>query len=176
MGDSLTHPRLDISRLHSAHGGEILLLTPCWTYLVIVRHVVGRFSYSPQAGHVSLSFSTWWGDSLTRPRLDISSHCLVRSGEILLLAPSWTALVIIQRMVGRFSYSPQAGHLSFSFSEWWGDSLTRPRLDISCFHSVHGGEILLLAPGWISLIIIQRVSGRFSYSPQAGHVSPSFGA
>ena len=72
-----------------------------------------------------MSFGTWWGDSLTHPRLDISSHRLARGGEILLLAQGWTSLVVVQRVVGRFSYSPQDGHLSSLFGAWWGDSLTR---------------------------------------------------
>ena len=129
--DSLTHPRLDISHRRLVHGGEILLLAPgwkslviiwCvmgvillltqgWTSFVIVRRVVERFSYSPLAGYLSFSFGAWWGDSLTRPRLDISNHGLALDGEILLLAPGWTSLVIVWRMVGRFYYSPQAGHL-----------------------------------------------------------------
>ena len=141
-GDSLTRPRMDISHHCSVRGGEILLLAPGWTSLS--------------------SFGAWWGDSLTQPRLDISHHCLVRGGEIHLIAPGWTSFVVIRRVVGRFSYSPQAGHLLSSFGAWWGDSLTHPRLDISCRRSARGGEILLLAPGWTSLIIVQCVVGRFS--------------
>ena len=174
-GDSLTHPRLDISH-HSPHGGEILLLAPSWTSLIIIQHVVGRFSYSPQAGRLLLSFGAWWGDSFTCPRLDISRGHSAHGGEILLLAPGWTSLIIIRPVVGRFSYSPHAGHLSSSFSAWWEDSLICPRLDISHRRSAHGGEILLLAPGWTSLIMVRRVVGRFSYSPQAGHLLSSFGA
>ena len=60
---------------------------------------------------------------------------------------------------GRFSYSPQAGHLWSSFSAWWGDSLTRPRLDISGRRSARGGEILLLAPGWTSFNVRHVVAG-----------------
>ena len=109
-------------------GGEILLLALGWTSLVIIRHVVGRSSYSPQDG--------------------LSHRCTARVGEILLLAPGWTSLILIQRVLGRFSYSPQAGYLLSLFGVWWGDSLTRPRLDISHCRSVRGGVILLLAPGW----------------------------
>ena len=194
-GDSITRPRLDISRRRSACGEEIILLAQSWTSVIVIQREVGRFSYSPQAGHLSSSFSVRWGDSLTHPRLDNSLSRSARGGEILLLAPGWTSLVVVRRMVGRFSYSPHAGHLSFIirrvvgrfsysphaghlsslFSAWWGNSLTRPRLDISHYHSVRGGEILLLAPGWKSLIIVRRVVGRFSYSPQAGCLS-SFGA
>ena len=133
-GDTLTRPRLDISHRRSASGGDILLLTPGWISHVIVQRVVGRFSYSPLTGHLSSSFGAWWGDSLTCPRLDISRHCSARGGEILLLAPGLTSLVIVRRVVGRFSYSPRAGHLSSLFGAWWGDSLTRPRLDV-CRHS-----------------------------------------
>ena len=151
------------------------LTRPWLESLVIVRCMMGRFSYSPQAGHVCLLFGEWWGDSFTCPRLDISCCRSARGGVILLLAPGWTCLVIFRRVVGRFLYSPQAGHLWSSFGAWWGDSLTRPRLDISGHPSARGGEILLLAPGWTSLVILRRVVGRFSYSPQAGHVLSSFG-
>ena len=148
----------------------------------------------PEAGHLWSSFGTWWGDSLTRPRLDISGrrsvhdgrdsltclrldisgHRLACGGEILLLAPGWTSLVVIWHMVGRFSYSPQAGHLWSSFGTWWGDSLTRPRLDISGRCLAHGGEALLLTPGWTSFVVVWCMVGRFSYSPQpdiSGHHS-----
>ena len=175
-GDSLTRPRLDTSRNRSARGGEILLLAPGWTSLIVVRRVVGRFSYSPQAGHLLSSFGAWWGDSIIHPRLDISHRRSACGGEILLLAPGWTSPVIVRRVVGRFSYSPQAGHLRSSFGAWWGDSLTRPWLDISGRRSACGGAILLLAPGWTSPVVVRRVVGRFSYSPHAGHLSLSFGA
>ena len=132
--------------------------------------MVGRFSYSPQDGHLLSSFGSWWVDSLTRPRLDISHCCSARGGEILLLAPGWTSLIVIRRVVGRFFYSPRAGHLLSSFGVWWGDSFTRPRMDISRLRSSRGGEILLLAPGWTSLIVFPRMVGRFSYSPQARHL------
>ena len=114
-GDSFTRPRLES--------------------LVVIWHMVGRFSYSPQAGHLSSSFGAWWGDSLTRPRLDISGRPSARGGEIFLLAPGWTSPVVLRRVVWRFSHSPQAGHLRSSFGAWWGDSLTRPRLDMSCRRS-----------------------------------------
>ena len=146
-GDSLTHPRLNISGHRSAHGGEILLLTPGWTTLVIIRRMVGRFSYSPQATHLRSSFSAWCRDSLTHPRLNISGCRLMPGGEILLLAPDCISPVIVWRMVGRFSYSPQVGHLRSWIGAWWGDSLTRPRLDTSGHCSACGGAILLLAPG-----------------------------
>ena len=161
---------LDISYHRSACGGETLLLAPGWTSLIIGQHVVGRFSYSPQDRRLWSSFGAWWGDSLTRPRMDISHRRSARGGEILLLTPGWTSLVIIWRVVGRFSYSPQATHLSLLFGAWWGDSLTRPRLDISRCGLARGGEILLLAPGWTSLVVVWLVVGRFSYSPQAGHL------
>ena len=107
-----------------------------------------KITYSPQAGHLWSSFREWWGDSLTLPRLDISGHRSANGGEILLLAPGWTSPVVVRRMVGRFSSSTLAGHLWSSFGARWGDSLTRPRLDISGRRSARGGEILLLAPGW----------------------------
>ena len=99
-----------------------ILLAPGWTSLI--RCVVGRFSYLPKAGHLLLVFSAWWGYSLTRPRLDTSRQRLARGGEILLLAPGWTSLVIVRRVIGRFSYSPWARHFLSSFSAQWGDSLT----------------------------------------------------
>ena len=144
-GDSLTRPRLDISRRRSARGRETLLLAPGWKSLVVGRRVVGRFSYPPKDGHLSTSVGAWWGDSLTRPRMDISRRRSARGGEILLLAPGWTSLVAGRRVVGTLSYSPQHGHRSSSFGAWWGDSLTRPRMDISRCRSACGGEILLLA-------------------------------
>ncbi|WP_419652767.1 hypothetical protein, partial [Thiolapillus sp.] len=93
---------------------------------------------------------------LTRPRLDISGHPSARGGAILSLAPGWTSLVILRRVVGRFSHSPQAGHLWSSSGAWWGDSLTRPRLDISGHPPARGGEILLLAPGWTCLVVVRH--------------------
>ena len=167
---------MDISRRRSARGGETLLLAPGWTSLVVGRRVVRRFSYSPQDGHRSLSVGAWWGDSLTRPRMDISRHLSARGGEILLLAQGWTSLVDGRRVVRRFSYSPQVGHLSSSVGACWGDSLTRPRLDISRRRSARGWDTLLLAPEWTSLVDVRRLVGRFSYSPQDGHLSSSFGA
>ena len=83
--------------------------------------------------------------------MDISRRQLARGGEILLLTPGWTSLVIFRR-VGE-------------------DSLTHPMLDISHHRSARGGEILLLTPGWTSLVIVRRMVGRFSYSPQAGHIT-----
>ena len=163
--DSLTHLRLDILRRHSVPGREIPLLAPGWTSLVAVWRVVGRFSYSSQAGHLWSSFGTWWGDcyppwaghlwssfgvwwgdSFTRPRLDISSCHPAHGREILLLARGWTSLVIVWHMVGKISYSPQAGHLWLLFGAWWRGSITHPRLDILHCRLVHGGEILLLTP------------------------------
>ena len=71
---------MDISRSNSARGGEILLLAPGWTFLVI--------------------FGMQWGNSLTRPRMDISRRDSARGGEILLLAPGWTSVVLVRRVVG----------------------------------------------------------------------------
>ena len=70
-----------------------------------------------------------------------------------MLAPCWTSLVV-RRVVGRFSYSPRAGHFLSSFGAWRGDSLTRPRLDISRRRSAHGavarrGSCLVLQVGHI---------------------------
>ena len=87
----------------------------------------------PEAEHLWSSFGTWWGDSLTRPRLDISGCCLAHGGEALLLNLGWTSFVVVWCMVGRFSNSAQ--------------------LDISGHHSVHGREILLLVAGSIGIDI-----------------------
>ena len=127
--------------------------------------MVERFSYSPQAGHLSLSFRAWWGDSLTRPTLDISGHRSARGGEIPLLAPSWTSLVVVRRVKGRFYYLPQAGHLSSSVDTSWRDSLTRHGLDISRHRSTRRGEILLLAPGWARWLLFGVWWGDFLTRP-----------
>ena len=92
--------------------------------------------------------------------------------------PLWTSHIVGRRVVGRCSYSPQARHPSSSFGAWWGDSLTRrhaPNDDARCpacgndenlpislrkTTREHGGEILLLAPGWTSLVVVRRVVGR----------------
>ena len=155
--------------------GEILLPAPSSVSVIIVPCAVGRFSYSPQAKHILSSFGAQWKDSLTRPRLDISPHGLTRGGEILVLAPGSTFLILVRPAVGRFSYSPQAGHLSSLFGVRWRDFLTHPRLNISYRLSARGGEILLLAPGLTFLLMVWREVGRFSYSPQARHFSSSFG-
>ena len=164
-GDSLTRPRrkemclgTSLSLVVQRVVGEILLLAPGWTSLVIVWRVVGRFSYSPQAGHLSMSIRRVVGRFSYSPQ----------AGHL---------LSFIRCVVGRFSYSPQAGHLSSSFGAWWGDSLTRPSAghlsssfgrmvgrisyspqaltSLDC-GSARGGEILLLAPGWTSLVIVVR--------------------
>ena len=132
----------------------------------------------------------WWGDSLTRPRLDF--------------------LDVVQRVVGRFSYSPRAGlclhhsarggdilllapcwSLSSSFGAWYGDSLTDPVLDslvivleivwsfagrgVSLTRPVlnlsvrsSGRESLLHAP--CSTCLFVRPVGSLSYTPRAQHV------
>ncbi|WP_419614580.1 hypothetical protein, partial [Thiolapillus sp.] len=69
------------------------------------------------------------------PRLDISGHPSARGGGDSLTRP-------------RLDIS---GHPS---ARGGGDSLTRPRLDISGHPSARGGAILLLAPGWTSLVIV----------------------
>ena len=120
--------------------------------------MVGRFSYSPQAGHLWSSFGAWWGDSLTRPRLGISGRPSARGGAILLLAPGWTSLVILRRVVGRFSYSPQAGHVLSSFS-----------MRRTTMKDVQPGVSKRISPP-CSVIVIQSVVGKFSYSSQAGHL------
>ena len=55
----------------------------------------------------------------------------MHGGEALLLTPGWTSFVVVQCMVGRFSYSPQ--------------------LEISGHHSVRGEEILLLVTASIGI-------------------------
>ena len=103
---------------------------------------MGRFSYSPQAGHLWSSLYAWLGDSLTRHRLDISRHRSAHGGEILLLTPGWTSLVIIRRVVG----------VILLLTPGW----------TSRHRSAHGGEILLLTPDWTSLVVVRRMVGRFS--------------
>ena len=83
---------------------------------------MGRFSYSPGAGHLLSSFGAWW-------RVRESPHHApndderVQTGESKRISPPCS--LVIQSMVGRFFYSPQAG--------------------LSHHHSLHGQEILLLA-------------------------------
>ncbi len=150
-------------------GASKRICSPC--SLGIIESVVGRFFYSPQAGHLSSSFGAWW-------RVRESPHHApndderVQTWESKRISPPCS--LVIQSMVGRFSYSLQAG--------------------LSCHYSVHGQEILLLAtmrqtttryvqPGASkksphhALNDINRAWwGRFSYLPQAGHLSSSFAA
>ena len=119
-GGSLTRPWLDISH-RLARGGEILLLAPGWTPLVVVRRVEGRFSYSPQAGHPSSSFGVWWRVRQS-PHYTSNNDEKVQPGMSKRISPP-SSVVIIQSMVGRFSFSSQSGP-------------SRRR-------SVHGEEILL---------------------------------
>ena len=80
----------------TGHGGEILLLIPGWT--------------------LWLSLDASCGDSLTchyAPNDDkMSSLGRVRE------SPHY-ALIVTESSVGRFSYSPEAGHLLSSFGAWW---------------------------------------------------------
>ena len=137
---------------------------PC--SLGIIESVVGRFFYLPQAGHLSSSFGAWWRERES-PHHAPNDDERVQTGESKRISPPGS-----QSMVGRFSYSHQAG--------------------LSRHHSVHGGKILLLAtmrqtttryvqPGASkksphhALNNINRAwLGRFSYLPQAGHLSSSF--
>ena len=141
-------------------GGEILLLTPSWTSLVIVQRVVGRLTYSPQAGHLSSSFGS--GHNLIIVRRVV--------GRFSYSPQAGHNLVFFQHVMGRFSYSPQVGHLSSSSGGRWGDSLTHPKLDISRHCSACGGEIHLLAPGWTSPIIIQRWTYSCHHSASSGEI------
>ena len=136
--------------------------------LIVTESNVGRFSYSPQAGHLSSSFGAWWRVRES-PHNAPNDDKRVQTGESKRISPTCS-----QSMVGRFSYSHQAG--------------------LSRHHSVHGGKILLLAtmrqtttrhvqPGASkksphhALNDINRAWwGRFSYLPQAGHLSSSFAA
>ena len=135
-------PHAGLSRHRTARGWDILLLAPCWTLPSSFGACRGD-SVDHPCYTFSSSFGAWWRDSLTRPVL--------------------VFLVIVRRVVGKFSYSPRAGlsrqhssrgreilllgqcwTLSAEFSAWWGDSLTRPVL--------------------VSIIV---VVGRFPYSPRA---------
>ena len=90
-----TRQKMDIFRRRSERSGEITLLAIGWTSFVIALCVVGKFSYSPQAGLLSSSFGAWRGDCISRPRRDTSHHRSACRGEILLLAPRWTTLVVV---------------------------------------------------------------------------------
>ena len=132
---------------------------------------MGRFSYLLQAGHLSSSFGEWW-QVRESPHNASNDDKRVQPGVSKRISPPCS--VLIQSMMGRFSFSSQSGP--------------------SCRCSVHGGEILLLAttrqttmrdvqPGAsktisppCSLIIIRSDVGRFPYSPQAGYLMSSFGA
>ena len=137
--------------------------------LVVTESNVGRSSYSPEAGHLLSSFGAWW-------RVRESPHHApndderVQTGESKRISPPCS--LVIQSMVRRFFSSPQAG--------------------LSHHHSVHGQEILLLAtmrqtttryvqhgaskksPHHALNDINRAWWGRFSYLPQAGHLSSSF--
>ena len=82
------------------HGGEILLLAPGWTSFIVVRRIVG---------HLPTMCRTTMRDVQPGASKRISQPCSL----------------VIWSMVGKFSYSTQAG--------------------LSHHHSVHGQEILLLA-------------------------------
>ena len=137
VGKSSYSLQAGLSRRHWMHCGEILLLaatrqttmrdvqpgaskriSPLCS-LVVTESNVGRFSYSSEAGHLLSSFGAWW-------RVRESPHHApndderVQTGESKRISPPCS-----QSMMGRFSYSHQAG--------------------LSRHHSVHGGKILLLA-------------------------------
>ena len=76
----------------------------------------------PQAGHLLSSFGAWWRVRES-PHHALNDDERVQTGESKRISPPCS--LIIQSMVGRFFYSPQAG--------------------LSHHHSVHGQEILLLA-------------------------------
>ena len=68
------------------HGGEILLLAPGWTYFIIVRRIVG---------HLPTMRRTTMRDVQPEASKRISQPCSL----------------VIWSVVGKFSYSSQAGHL-----------------------------------------------------------------
>ena len=140
MGKSSCSLQAGLSCRHWMHCGEILLLatirqttmrdvqpgaskriSPLCS-LVIIESNVGRFSYSSEAGHLLSSFGAWW-------RVRESPHHApndderVQTGVSKRISPPCS--LVIQSMVGRFSFSPQSGP--------------------SRCCSVHGVEILLLA-------------------------------
>ena len=141
------------------HGGEILLFIPGWTLWLSLdawrgdsltchnapnddgMSSLGQVRESPHHA-LSASLRAWWGDSFTRPRLDISRRLLALSGEKENLHTMHRTTTRESRL-GRVRESPY--HALSSFRAWWGDSLTHPRLD--------------------SLVIIRCMVGRFSYSP-----------
>ena len=87
---------------HSERGGEILLLTPGWTSVVVVWRVVASMSISPPCT-VQRRESPDWGEQENVATM-LCCHS-EHGGEILLLTPFWT--------------------LSSSFGAWLGDTLTR---------------------------------------------------
>ena len=68
------------------HGGEILLLAPGWTYFIIVRRIVG---------HLPTMRRTTMRDVQPEASKRISQPCSL----------------VIWSVVGKFTYSSQAGHL-----------------------------------------------------------------
>ena len=84
---------------HSEHDGEILFFITVWTLLSL--------------------FGARWGDSLTR-------H----------LVPNNDEMSSLGRVREFPNHAPHDNERA-----WWGDSLTRPRLDISHRHLPHGGQL-----------------------------------
>ena len=124
---------------------------------------LGRVKEYPHHS-LSSSFRAWWGGSLTRPWLDIS-HRSARGGEILLLAPGWTSVVVVWRVVGRFSYSPQAGHLSSLFGVW-RQVRESPHNASNDDERVQPGVSKRISPP--CSVLIQSMMERFSFSSQSG--------
>ncbi len=139
----------------------------------IIESVVGRFFYSPLAGHLSSSFGAWWRVRES-PHHAPNNDERVQTGESKRISPPCS--LVIQSMVGRFSYSPQAG---LSHHHWvhgqeilllatMRQTTTRYVLPKACKKSPHHTlnddnrawwEILLLAPGWTSFIVVRRIVG-----------------
>ena len=76
--------------------------------LVVIESNEGRFSYSPEAEHLLSSFGAWWRvrESLHHAPNDIER---VQTGKSEGISPSCS--LVIWSVVGKFSYSSQAGHL-----------------------------------------------------------------
>ena len=137
--------------MRTEHGGEILLLTPGWT--------------------LSSSLDALWEILLLAATRQTTMRD-VQPGASKRISPL-CSLVVTESNVGRSSYSPEAGHLLSSFGAWW-------RVRESPHHApndderVQTWESKRICP--LCSLVIQSIVGRFSYSPQAGHLSSSFGA
>ena len=126
--------------------------------------MVGKSSCSLQAG---LSCRHWMhcGEILLLATIRQTTMRDVQPGASKRISPL-CPLVIIESNVGRFSYSSEAGHLLSSFGAWW-------RVRESPHHAPNDNERVQtvvrkrISPP-CSVVVIQSMQGRFSYSSQVG--------